>query len=52
MWRDICHSELKLVEGATHLFEEPGTLNRVVDLSVHWLEHFFPRKQFEEVLPG
>jgi putative phosphoribosyl transferase len=27
---------LEIVEGATHLFEEPGTLARVADLSVEW----------------
>jgi pimeloyl-ACP methyl ester carboxylesterase len=46
------HSELKLVEGATHLFEEPGTLNQVVDLSVQWLDHFLPRKDYQEAMPG
>jgi putative phosphoribosyl transferase len=31
-------AELKLVEGATHLFEEPGKLGEVVELCVNWLE--------------
>ncbi len=50
--KSLRFSELKLVEGATHLFEEPGTLNRVVDLSVQWLDHLLPREQFEEALPS
>jgi putative phosphoribosyl transferase len=28
--------ELEIVPGATHLFEEPGTLDRVMDLASHW----------------
>ncbi len=31
-----CASELVIVPGATHLFEEPGTLDRVVDLAADW----------------
>jgi dienelactone hydrolase len=30
------HVELKIVPGATHLFEEPGTLEKVVDLTREW----------------
>ena len=30
--------ELKIVPRATHLFEEPGALEKVVDLTVEWLE--------------
>lgn len=29
-------SELVIVRGATHLFEEPGTLDQVVRLATHW----------------
>lgn len=37
--------ELKLVSGATHLFEEPGALEEVAKLSAEWfLEHVAPRK--------
>ncbi|MCW8127842.1 hydrolase, partial [Microbulbifer halophilus] len=28
--------ELELVSGASHLFEEPGTLDRVVGLAIDW----------------
>jgi hypothetical protein len=30
------------VPGATHLFEEPGTLDRVVALAAQWFEHHLP----------
>jgi putative phosphoribosyl transferase len=28
--------ELEIVEGASHLFEEPGTLDRAADLARDW----------------
>ena len=31
-----CELELAIVEGATHLFEEPGTLDQVVHLAMRW----------------
>ena len=31
-----CPCELKIVPGATHLFEEPGTLGQVADLAAGW----------------
>jgi putative phosphoribosyl transferase len=31
-----CPSELDIVPGATHLFEEPGALEQVADLAVQW----------------
>jgi hypothetical protein len=31
-----CEKELAVVDGATHLFEEPGTLERVVDHASRW----------------
>jgi len=33
-----CETELVIVPGATHLFEEPGALERVADLAAGWLE--------------
>ncbi len=30
--------ELKIVPGASHLFEEPGTLDQVADLSIEWFK--------------
>jgi dienelactone hydrolase len=36
-----CENRLEIVPGATHLFEEPGTLEAVVDLARGWfLDHF------------
>jgi putative phosphoribosyl transferase len=31
-------SSLEIVPGATHLFEEPGTLEQVADLAADWFE--------------
>jgi dienelactone hydrolase len=31
-----CRKELAVVPGATHLFEEPGTLERVAELAANW----------------
>jgi putative phosphoribosyl transferase len=33
-----CEKELKIVPGATHLFEEPGTLEQVADLAAEWCQ--------------
>lgn len=33
-----CDPELKIVPGATHLFEEPGTLESVVALAIDWFQ--------------
>jgi putative phosphoribosyl transferase len=36
-----CEHRLDIVPGATHLFEEPGTLEKVVELAADWfLAHF------------
>jgi dienelactone hydrolase len=35
-----CIKRLELVPGATHLFEEPGTLDRVVTLAGDWFETY------------
>ena len=37
-----CRSELQVVPGATHLFEEPGALEQVVDLAVGWFGQYLP----------
>lgn len=31
-----CEKKLKIVEGATHLFEEPDALEQVARLSTNW----------------
>jgi putative phosphoribosyl transferase len=33
-----CKKELKIVPGATHLFEEPGTLQEVAQLAADWFQ--------------
>ncbi len=33
-----CKKQLEIVPGATHLFEEPGTLDQVVALAADWFE--------------
>lgn len=35
-----CIKKLEIVPGATHLFEEPGTLNVVADLARDWFEKY------------
>jgi putative phosphoribosyl transferase len=38
----ICPKELVIVPGATHLFEEPGTLEEVAGLALRWFVHYLP----------
>lgn len=35
-----CEKRLEIVPGATHLFEEPGTLDRVVELTRDWFNRY------------
>src|SRR4029453_6446860 len=35
-----CVKEMKLVPGATHLFEQPGKLDEVVQLAVNWFVQY------------
>jgi len=38
-----CPKEMVIVPGATHLFEEPGALEKVAELARNWfLKHFLP----------
>lgn len=34
-----CTKRLEIIPGATHLFEEPGTLDEVARLAKHWFKH-------------
>jgi pimeloyl-ACP methyl ester carboxylesterase len=43
----IC--ELKIVKGATHLFEEPGALDIVSRLSTIWFDLYLSEKKLEYV---
>ncbi|MFI6146077.1 phosphoribosyltransferase family protein [Streptomyces sp. NPDC051109] len=40
-----CENRLELVEGATHLFEEPGTLDQVSALAERWFTAHCPRPE-------
>lgn len=35
-----CDKRMEIVPGATHLFEEPGTLERVADIARDWFRHY------------
>jgi putative phosphoribosyl transferase len=36
-----CEKELRIVSGATHLFEEPGKLQEVAELTANWFSGHF-----------
>jgi dienelactone hydrolase len=36
-----CHKELRIIPSATHLFEEPGTLEQVAEMAAAWFERHF-----------
>jgi putative phosphoribosyl transferase len=41
----LCTQRLEVVAGATHLFEEPGALERVAELAARWfVEHLPPAR--------
>jgi pimeloyl-ACP methyl ester carboxylesterase len=40
-----CEKELVIVPGATHLFEEPGTLDEVARLAREWFERYLMAAQ-------
>ena len=42
-----CESELVVIPGATHLFEEPGALERVAELAAEWFGSHFAARQRE-----
>lgn len=39
--------ELKIIPGATHLFEEPGTLEQVATAAAHWFARHLTEKKME-----
>jgi predicted alpha/beta-hydrolase family hydrolase len=39
-----CQKELIMVEGATHLFEEPGTLEAAIEHARRWFTNYFPAR--------
>ena len=46
-----CLKELIIVPGATHLFEEPGTLEQVAKHALHWFQRFLGASQSEGLAP-
>lgn len=41
-WAELrCERRLEIVPGATHLFEEPGTLERAAALAADWFGRHF-----------
>jgi putative phosphoribosyl transferase len=39
-----CEVKLEIIPGATHLFEEPGTLEKVAQLASDWFSLHLTRK--------
>jgi putative phosphoribosyl transferase len=39
-----CEKRLEIVPGATHLFEEPGTLEQVAEFARDWFKHYVARE--------
>ncbi|HTM68219.1 MAG TPA: alpha/beta fold hydrolase [Candidatus Binatia bacterium] len=37
-----CDKDLRVIEGATHVFEEPGTLEAATDAAVEWIARHLP----------
>lgn len=35
-----CEKEFKIIKGASHLFEEPGTMQRVCEFAAEWFEKY------------
>jgi putative phosphoribosyl transferase len=41
-----CEKRLEVVPGATHLFEEPGTLEQVAELASNWFENHLQNERY------
>jgi pimeloyl-ACP methyl ester carboxylesterase len=46
-----CERELKIIPGASHLFEEPGTLHQVAVCAVAWFSKHFESEHFGAAPP-
>lgn len=46
-----CPTQLEVVPGATHLFEEPGALTAVADLAAAWFDHHLTRRAEDAARP-
>jgi putative phosphoribosyl transferase len=47
-----CQKELKIIPGATHLFEEPGTLEQVARLAAEWFRLHLQAQPQTSAAPG
>jgi len=47
-----CEKELAVISGATHLFEESGTLEQVAERAADWFERHFVPRLYEVPAPG
>ena len=42
-----CEKKLEVVEGATHLFEEPGKMEIVSELAANWFEKYLTTVKYK-----
>ncbi|HEY8460328.1 MAG TPA: dienelactone hydrolase family protein [Blastocatellia bacterium] len=47
-----CEKELKIIPGATHLFEEPGALEQVADLAAAWFKQHLQSLPAQKTMAG
>ena len=47
-----CEKDLKIVAGASHLFEEPGTLETAADLAAEWFAQYLDKEGSAELTAG
>lgn len=43
-----CEKKIEIIEGATHLFEEPGTLDKVAELATSWFKKHLYKIEVEK----
>ncbi len=44
-----CDRKIEIVDGASHLFEEPGTLNEAANLSAAWYDLYLCSHTLNEI---
>jgi pimeloyl-ACP methyl ester carboxylesterase len=40
-----CKKEMKIIPGATHLFEEPGKLMEVANMAIAWYKEYLVKEE-------
>jgi dienelactone hydrolase len=45
----VCPRKMAVIPGATHLFEEPGALDKVANLASRWFEHHLATREEDEL---